>query len=52
MPQLSPLNWVFLFILLWIICFLVFTLNWWQKKLCYKVFNSKSLKVIENKWTW
>nr|YP_009000284.1 ATP synthase F0 subunit 8 [Semisulcospira libertina]AHC70267.1 ATP synthase F0 subunit 8 [Semisulcospira libertina] len=53
MPQLSPLNWTFLFLLFWFIIFLTFALIWWQKSLYYKASKSSmSSKPTENKWGW
>nr|YP_009539835.1 ATP synthase F0 subunit 8 [Cerithidea obtusa]AYQ21838.1 ATP synthase F0 subunit 8 [Cerithidea obtusa] len=53
MPQLSPLNWVLLFVLFWFVVLLTFSLIWWQKKLYFKAGVSvKEMKVAENKWNW
>nr|UAA82789.1 ATP synthase F0 subunit 8 [Tarebia granifera] len=55
MPQLSPLNWMFLFLLFWLTIFLVFCLIWWQSSFEFKVHNSKELlspDLPENKWYW
>nr|QIQ23140.1 ATP synthase subunit 8 [Rochia nilotica] len=39
MPQLAPVNWLFLFILFWFTISLVSALVWWSSKLEYKVDN-------------
>nr|ATZ70430.1 ATP synthase F0 subunit 8 [Conus josephinae] len=53
MPQLSPLNWILLFILFWAAVFSVSVIIWWSKKI---MFSSKSLTYTnlgkENKWNW
>nr|ATZ70469.1 ATP synthase F0 subunit 8 [Conus sp. MNCN 95052]QCL17925.1 ATP synthase F0 subunit 8 [Conus marimaris]QCL17938.1 ATP synthase F0 subunit 8 [Conus marimaris] len=53
MPQLSPLNWILLFILFWSAVLSVSVLIWWSGKV---VFSSKSLAYTnlkkENKWNW
>nr|QXP99773.1 ATP synthase F0 subunit 8 [Melanoides tuberculata] len=55
MPQLSPLNWIFLFSLFWLTVFLVFCLIWWQGSFEFKVLKSEGLLPLdspENKWCW
>nr|YP_009707860.1 ATP synthase F0 subunit 8 [Pseudocleopatra dartevellei]QEU52729.1 ATP synthase F0 subunit 8 [Pseudocleopatra dartevellei] len=55
MPQLSPLNWIFLFLLFWLIIFLIFCLIWWHGSTAFKVLGSSEksyLKLRENKWGW
>nr|YP_009255703.1 ATP synthase F0 subunit 8 [Tylomelania sarasinorum]AND97137.1 ATP synthase F0 subunit 8 [Tylomelania sarasinorum] len=56
MPQLSPLNWVFLFLLFWGVIFLVFSMMWWESKVSYLVskLSPKAVKHFfkENKWIW
>nr|YP_003204749.1 ATP synthase F0 subunit 8 [Conus borgesi]ACF04856.1 ATP synthase F0 subunit 8 [Conus borgesi] len=53
MPQLSPLNWILLFILFWAAVFSVSVIIWWSKKI---MFSSKSSTYTnlskENKWNW
>nr|ATZ69793.1 ATP synthase F0 subunit 8 [Conus pulcher]ATZ69806.1 ATP synthase F0 subunit 8 [Conus byssinus] len=53
MPQLSPLNWILLFILFWSTVLSVSVLIWWSSKV---VFSGKSLTYAdlkkENKWNW
>nr|YP_009383941.1 ATP synthase F0 subunit 8 [Conus quercinus]ARS74440.1 ATP synthase F0 subunit 8 [Conus quercinus]QDP70823.1 ATP synthase F0 subunit 8 [Conus quercinus] len=53
MPQLSPLNWILLFILFWATVLSISILIWWSSK---TMFLSKDLINImpkkENKWNW
>nr|QLH57028.1 ATP synthase F0 subunit 8 [Varioconus equiminaensis] len=53
MPQLSPLNWILLFVLFWAAVLSVSILIWWSSKI---MFSSKSSAYInlgkENKWNW
>nr|AXA45348.1 ATP synthase F0 subunit 8 [Toxicochlespira sp. MNHN IM 2013-9841] len=52
MPQLSPLNWMLLFVLFWSLVLSFSILIWWSNKIMY--LNEKSLesKVKKNKWNW
>nr|ULD67122.1 ATP synthase F0 subunit 8 [Trochus sp. n. CL-2022] len=52
MPQLSPLNWIFLFILFWVAVLSVSVLIWWSKKIYFSTKSSESKVVKENKWNW
>nr|YP_009503280.1 ATP synthase F0 subunit 8 [Bathytoma punicea]AXA45192.1 ATP synthase F0 subunit 8 [Bathytoma punicea] len=52
MPQLSPLNWVLLFVLFWSAVLSVSVLIWWSNKLLFRSENSTSIKMKENKWNW
>nr|ATZ70872.1 ATP synthase F0 subunit 8 [Conus grahami] len=53
MPQLSPLNWILLFILFWATVLSVSIIIWWSSKI---MFSSKGSVYIdlekENKWNW
>nr|AWH98437.1 ATP synthase F0 subunit 8 [Conus spurius] len=53
MPQLSPLNWILLFILFWATVLSISILIWWSSK---TMFFSKGLVYVdqkkENKWNW
>nr|YP_009739582.1 ATP synthase F0 subunit 8 [Boreotrophon candelabrum]QIC50567.1 ATP synthase F0 subunit 8 [Boreotrophon candelabrum] len=53
MPQLSPLNWVLLFILFWSAVFAMSVLIWWSSKVFFRSESSSSLvNPKENKWNW
>nr|APH08700.1 ATP synthase F0 subunit 8 [Pygmaeconus traillii] len=51
MPQLSPLNWILLFILFWLAILLMSILIWWSKKI---MLSTKILLAPKawNKWNW
>nr|YP_010241794.1 ATP synthase F0 subunit 8 [Xenophora japonica]QTI82482.1 ATP synthase F0 subunit 8 [Xenophora japonica] len=52
MPQLSPLNWIFLFILFWLAVISVSILIWWVKKVYFQTEPLSSKGQEENKWNW
>nr|YP_009169462.1 ATP synthase F0 subunit 8 [Obscurella hidalgoi]AKL90681.1 ATP synthase F0 subunit 8 [Obscurella hidalgoi] len=55
MPQLSPLNWVFLFALHWVLVLSLSVCFWWVKKSSYSFKTSKnksSSLLANNKWSW
>nr|YP_009743683.1 ATP synthase F0 subunit 8 [Notocochlis gualtieriana]QIE12000.1 ATP synthase F0 subunit 8 [Notocochlis gualtieriana] len=52
MPQLSPLNWIFLFLLFWVAILVMSVLIWWSKKIYFSTSTSKVSSVKENKWNW
>nr|YP_003204840.1 ATP synthase F0 subunit 8 [Bolinus brandaris]ACF04914.1 ATP synthase F0 subunit 8 [Bolinus brandaris] len=53
MPQLSPLNWVLLFILFWAAVFSMSVLIWWSSKVYFRGKGVSSLTDLkENKWHW
>nr|WPR14733.1 ATP synthase F0 subunit 8 [Pseudomphala latericea] len=52
MPQLSPLNWIFLFVLFWVAVFSVSIMIWWSKKIYFSPESQKKAVVQENKWNW
>nr|QJD26712.1 ATPase subunit 8 [Cymbiola nobilis] len=52
MPQLSPLNWIFLFMLFWFIVLSFSVLIWWSTKIFFQSNNKYPLYASENKWNW
>nr|NP_062844.1 ATP synthase F0 subunit 8 [Heterololigo bleekeri]BAA92807.1 ATP synthetase subunit 8 [Heterololigo bleekeri]BAB03656.1 ATP synthase subunit 8 [Heterololigo bleekeri] len=51
MPQLSPINWLFLFTMFWSIMFINTSIMWWNNTNTYSI--NKSLKTNMNvnyKW--
>nr|QXJ42326.1 ATP synthase F0 subunit 8 [Sepiadarium kochi] len=51
MPQLSPLNWAFLFIMFWTTMIINTSIMWWNKSNTYTINkNMKSLINITYKW--
>nr|YP_009907726.1 ATP synthase F0 subunit 8 [Amphioctopus neglectus]QLI52211.1 ATP synthase F0 subunit 8 [Amphioctopus neglectus] len=44
MPQLSPLNWIMLFMLFWFLLFLNSSIMWWNNKNKYTLINQKPFK--------
>nr|YP_009421072.1 ATP synthase F0 subunit 8 [Viviparus chui]ASR74845.1 ATP synthase F0 subunit 8 [Viviparus chui] len=56
MPQLSPLNWVLLFFVFWVVILLVFVLIWWEQKIDFGVadngYGAMEVSCSENKWEW
>nr|YP_009417595.1 ATP synthase subunit 8 [Steromphala umbilicaris]AQD17688.1 ATP synthase subunit 8 [Steromphala umbilicaris]AQD17701.1 ATP synthase subunit 8 [Steromphala umbilicaris] len=54
MPQLAPVNWLFLFILFWFVVTLGATLIWWSFKSNYSIPSSTSTQSIPrtNLWSW
>nr|YP_009743657.1 ATP synthase F0 subunit 8 [Euspira pila]QIE11961.1 ATP synthase F0 subunit 8 [Euspira pila] len=52
MPQLSPLNWIFLFLLFWVAVLTVSILIWWSTKMFFLAKTSSIFDVQENKWNW
>nr|AOX13368.1 ATP synthase F0 subunit 8 [Amphioctopus aegina] len=51
MPQLSPLNWIMLFMLFWFLLFLNSSIMWWNNKNKYSLINQKPLKKFL-KYSW
>nr|YP_010884209.1 ATP synthase F0 subunit 8 [Pila globosa]WIW42427.1 ATP synthase F0 subunit 8 [Pila globosa] len=52
MPQLSPLNWIFLFFMFWLLVIIISAMIWWNKKnFFYSALNEK-LTNTPNKWSW
>nr|YP_010983456.1 ATP synthase F0 subunit 8 [Euprotomus aratrum]WOK41623.1 ATP synthase F0 subunit 8 [Euprotomus aratrum] len=52
MPQLSPLNWIFLFLLFWTAVLTMSVLLWWSSKVYYRSNPSTSATLKGNKWNW
>nr|AEK84150.1 ATP synthase F0 subunit 8 [Cymbiola pulchra] len=52
MPQLSPLNWIFLFLLFWSMVLSLSILIWWFKKISFKSNYESTIHLKENKWNW
>nr|YP_010270205.1 ATP synthase F0 subunit 8 [Amphioctopus fangsiao etchuanus]YP_514811.1 ATP synthase F0 subunit 8 [Amphioctopus fangsiao]AWX90644.1 ATP synthase F0 subunit 8 [Amphioctopus fangsiao]AWX90656.1 ATP synthase F0 subunit 8 [Amphioctopus fangsiao]AWX90667.1 ATP synthase F0 subunit 8 [Amphioctopus fangsiao]AWX90679.1 ATP synthase F0 subunit 8 [Amphioctopus fangsiao]AWX90691.1 ATP synthase F0 subunit 8 [Amphioctopus fangsiao] len=51
MPQLSPLNWIMLFLLFWFLLFLNSSIMWWNNKNKYILMNQKPVKK-KLKYNW
>nr|YP_010400297.1 ATP synthase F0 subunit 8 [Purpura bufo]UQS75996.1 ATP synthase F0 subunit 8 [Purpura bufo] len=51
MPQLSPLNWILLFLLFWSAVLSMSILVWWSSKVFFQS-SSSSKTLKENKWNW
>nr|AXF46511.1 ATP synthase F0 subunit 8 [Penion ormesi] len=52
MPQLSPLNWILLFILFWAAVLAMSILIWWSTKTFFQGENLAPTSLKENKWNW
>nr|APH08698.1 ATP synthase F0 subunit 8 [Profundiconus teramachii] len=52
MPQLSPLNWILLFVLFWSAVISVSILIWWSTKVFFYNESMTSAIMKENKWNW
>nr|QHD26807.1 ATP synthase F0 subunit 8 [Melo melo] len=52
MPQLSPLNWIFLFTLFWVMVLSFSILVWWSSKIFFQSSNMYLSCFNENKWNW
>nr|YP_010486338.1 ATP synthase F0 subunit 8 [Rivularia ovum]UVW93468.1 ATP synthase F0 subunit 8 [Rivularia ovum] len=58
MPQLSPLNWILLFLIFWVVVLLVFVLIWWEQKIDFSAAMNKGdcdvfdVSYSGNKWEW
>nr|AXA45309.1 ATP synthase F0 subunit 8 [Marshallena sp. MNHN IM 2013-9821] len=52
MPQLSPLNWILLFILFWAAVLSLSVLIWWSNKVAFQGQSLISKENNENKWNW
>nr|YP_010241729.1 ATP synthase F0 subunit 8 [Struthiolaria papulosa]QTI82417.1 ATP synthase F0 subunit 8 [Struthiolaria papulosa] len=52
MPQLSPLNWIFLFLLFWMAVLGLSIILWWTKKVYFEAESLGSRSSKENKWNW
>ncbi|YP_009239888.1 ATP synthase F0 subunit 8 (mitochondrion) [Octopus bimaculoides] len=51
MPQLSPLNWIMLFLLFWFLLLLNSSIMWWNNKNKYNLMNQK-MKTKKSKYNW
>nr|YP_009773418.1 ATP synthase F0 subunit 8 [Chiton albolineatus]QIZ12636.1 ATP synthase F0 subunit 8 [Chiton albolineatus] len=52
MPQLAPLNWVFLMLLFWFMVISVSMMLWWTKSKKFNVNISTFKKMNKSQWTW
>nr|YP_009773405.1 ATP synthase F0 subunit 8 [Dendrochiton gothicus]QIZ12623.1 ATP synthase F0 subunit 8 [Dendrochiton gothicus] len=53
MPQLAPMNWIFLVLLFWSSVFLLSVCLWWVSDKNYMFFNkSEKNSVYGGKWIW
>nr|AXA45413.1 ATP synthase F0 subunit 8 [Eubela sp. MNHN IM 2013-9671] len=52
MPQLSPLNWIFLSMLFWLSFMSVSILIWWSSKTHFTTNMSNKSMMPKNKWIW
>nr|YP_010241769.1 ATP synthase F0 subunit 8 [Terebellum terebellum]QTI82456.1 ATP synthase F0 subunit 8 [Terebellum terebellum] len=52
MPQLSPLNWIFLFLLFWAAVLLMSVIIWWTNKIYYQSESLTEVTLKQNKWNW
>nr|QTT61111.1 ATP synthase F0 subunit 8 [Anentome sp. YY-2021] len=52
MPQLSPLNWILLFILFWMVILMMSVLVWWFNKNFFYGEKTSLISLKENKWNW
>nr|YP_009755015.1 ATP synthase F0 subunit 8 [Lepidozona coreanica]QIP53381.1 ATP synthase F0 subunit 8 [Lepidozona coreanica] len=53
MPQLAPLNWIFLESFFWTIIIMVTVMFWWNKDKKYIICSiNKKSSLISKKWTW
>nr|QFG38785.1 ATP synthase F0 subunit 8 [Glaphyrina caudata] len=52
MPQLSPLNWILLFILFWSAVLTMSVLIWWSTKTFFQDESLTQINLKENKWNW
>nr|YP_001382324.1 ATP synthase F0 subunit 8 [Sepia esculenta]BAF73652.1 ATP synthase subunit 8 [Sepia esculenta] len=51
MPQLSPINWLFLFFMFWIILMINSSIMWWNTMNLYK-FNKTTKKLTNINYKW
>nr|YP_009422146.1 ATP synthase F0 subunit 8 [Cipangopaludina ussuriensis]ASR74858.1 ATP synthase F0 subunit 8 [Cipangopaludina ussuriensis] len=53
MPQLSPLSWIFLFFIFWVMILMVIVLIWWISKSEFNLnISDVNCYNIENNWKW
>nr|QXJ42131.1 ATP synthase F0 subunit 8 [Sepiolinae sp. GS-2021] len=51
MPQLSPINWLFLFFLFWSILMINTSIMWWNTNNLYMINKTKTTK-LNIKYNW
>nr|YP_009378320.1 ATP synthase F0 subunit 8 [Solemya elarraichensis]ARH10752.1 ATP synthase F0 subunit 8 [Solemya elarraichensis] len=53
MPQLSPLNWLFLFFMFWSVIFLMMSMIWWTgSKKFFVEGRQEDSKVVSRVFNW
>nr|YP_009131205.1 ATP synthase F0 subunit 8 [Cyanoplax caverna]AIA77054.1 ATP synthase F0 subunit 8 [Cyanoplax caverna] len=52
MPQLAPMNWIFLFLLFWMTVFTVSIWLWWMNSKKYSFKSHKTSFKHSKKWPW
>nr|AUJ21407.1 ATP synthase F0 subunit 8 [Chaetopleura apiculata] len=55
MPQLAPLNWVFLECFFWSILVMILISFWWWKDKKYAIYKGNKnicFLLLKNKWAW
>nr|WMC21012.1 ATP synthase F0 subunit 8 [Ancistrocheirus sp. 2 FFA-2023]WMC21018.1 ATP synthase F0 subunit 8 [Ancistrocheirus sp. 2 FFA-2023] len=51
MPQLSPINWLFMFAIFWSIMYINTSIMWWNTSNTYSINKTpKSTMIIKYKW--
>nr|YP_003934389.1 ATP synthase F0 subunit 8 [Eualetes tulipa]ADI79398.1 ATP synthase F0 subunit 8 [Eualetes tulipa] len=50
MPQLSPLNWMLLYIVFWLLIICIASMVWWASTPKYKT--SYDSSQFSSKWSW
>nr|QAU54080.1 ATP synthase F0 subunit 8 [Patella vulgata] len=51
MPQLGPINWLFLYIFFWAVVGIIFVVVWWDGRKGYKISGAKK-SVSDYIWKW
>nr|QXJ42365.1 ATP synthase F0 subunit 8 [Euprymna scolopes] len=51
MPQLSPINWLFLFLMFWSILMINTSIMWWNTNNLY-TFNKTKMTKLNIKYNW
>nr|ANZ03391.1 ATP synthase F0 subunit 8 [Georissa bangueyensis] len=51
MPQLSPINWLILVLLIWCVLLINFTSVWWMEK-CLFGSMTYNTKLMKSSWCW
>nr|YP_010852299.1 ATP synthase F0 subunit 8 [Desmaulus extinctorium]WGH72831.1 ATP synthase F0 subunit 8 [Desmaulus extinctorium] len=52
MPQLSPLNWIFLYLLFWFIVMTVSVMIWWSNNSFFRSGHLNLNDLNKNNWLW